>query len=92
MLKIYSLFFNHGYEKYISIKNLMSIKAIECPDGVCHSHHGGHAVPRQTMQRNLEKHGKDWCEKLAERIYEMSVDTYSPVSYTHLTLPTNREV
>ena len=55
----------------------MSIKAIECPDGVCHSHHGGHAVPRQTMQRNLEKHGKDWCEKLAERIYEMSVDTYS---------------
>ena len=55
----------------------MSIKAIECPDGVWHSHHGGHAVPRQTMQRNLEKHGKDWCEKLAERIYEMSVDTYS---------------
>ena len=32
----------------------MSIKAIECPDGVCHSHHGGHAVPRQTMQKNLE--------------------------------------
>ena len=55
----------------------MSIKAIECPDGVCHSHHGGHAVPRQAMQKNLEKHGKDWCEKLAERIYEMSVDTYS---------------
>ena len=53
----------------------MSIKAIECPDGVCHSHHGGHAVPRQAMQKNLEKHGKDWCEKLAERIYEMSVDT-----------------
>ncbi len=51
----------------------MSIKAIECPDGVCHSHHGGHAVPRQAMQKNLEKHGKDWCEKLAERIYEMSV-------------------
>ena len=37
----------------------MSIKAIECPDGVCHSHHGGHAVPRQAMQKNLEKHGKD---------------------------------
>ena len=55
----------------------MSIKAIECPDGVCHSHHGGHAVTRQAMQKNLEKHGKDWCEKLAERIYEMSVDTYS---------------
>ena len=55
----------------------MSIKAIECPDGVCHSHHGGHAVPRQAMQKNLQKHGREWCEKLAERIYEMSVDTYS---------------
>ena len=55
----------------------MSIKAIECPDGVCHSHHGGHAVPRQTMQKNLQSHGREWCEKLAERIYEMSVDTYS---------------
>jgi len=55
----------------------MSIKAIECPDGVCHSHHGGHAVPRQAMQKNLQHHGREWCEKLAERIYEMSVDTYS---------------
>lgn len=55
----------------------MSIKAIECPDGVCHSHHGGHAVPRQAMQKNLQNHGREWCEKLAERIYEMSVDTYS---------------
>ena len=55
----------------------MSIKAIECPDGVCHSHHGGHAVPRQTMQKNLQSHGREWCEKLAEGIYEMSVDTYS---------------
>ena len=55
----------------------MSIKAIECPDGVCHSHHGGHAVPRQTMQKNLQNHGREWCEKLAERIYEMSVDTFS---------------
>ena len=55
----------------------MSIKAIECPDGVCHSHHGGHAVPRQMMQKNLQNHGREWCEKLAERIYEMSVDTYS---------------
>ncbi len=55
----------------------MTIKAIECPDGVCHSHHGGHAVPRQAMQKNLQSHGREWCEKLAERIYEMSVDTYS---------------
>ena len=55
----------------------MSLTAIECPDGVCHSHHGGHAVPRTAMQRNLQSHGREWCERLAERIYEMSVDTFS---------------
>ena len=55
----------------------MSLTAIECPDGVCHSHHGGHAVPRTAMQKNLQSHGREWCERLAERIYEMSVDTYS---------------
>ncbi len=55
----------------------MSLTAIECPDGVCHSHHGGHAVPRTSMQKNLQRHGKEWCERLAERIYEMSVDTFS---------------
>ena len=55
----------------------MSISAIECPDGVCHSHHGGHAVPRTAMQKNLQGHGREWCERLAERIYEMSVDTYA---------------
>tara|TARA_Y100001970_G_C14230521_1_gene858338 strand:+ start:685 stop:1263 length:579 start_codon:yes stop_codon:yes gene_type:complete len=55
----------------------MGLSAIECPDGVCHSHHGGHAVPRLAMQKNLQSHGREWCEKLAERIYEMSVDTYS---------------
>ncbi|KGG12126.1 MULTISPECIES: hypothetical protein [Prochlorococcus] len=55
----------------------MGLTAIECPDGVCHSHHGGHAVPRTAMQKNLQSHGKEWCERLAERIYEMSVDTFS---------------
>ncbi len=55
----------------------MSLSAIECPDGVCHSHHGGHAVPRTAMQENLKDHGREWCERLAERIYEMSVDTFS---------------
>jgi len=55
----------------------MSLSAIECPDGVCHSHHGGHAVPRTAMQKNLQVHGREWCERLAERIYEMSVDTYA---------------
>tara|TARA_Y100001968_G_C19435060_1_gene759166 strand:+ start:180 stop:758 length:579 start_codon:yes stop_codon:yes gene_type:complete len=55
----------------------MGLTAIECPDGVCHSHHGGHSVQRATMQKNLDGHGKEWCERLAERIYEMSVDTFS---------------
>ena len=55
----------------------MSLTAIECPDGVCHSHHGGHSVERTTMQQNLQGHGREWCERLAERIYEMSVDTFS---------------
>ena len=29
------------------------------------------------MQASLQNHGRDWCERLAERIYEMSVDTFS---------------
>jgi hypothetical protein len=55
----------------------MGLSAIECPDGVCHSHHGGHSVERRTMQSTLEEHGRDWCERLAERIYEISVDSFS---------------
>ena len=55
----------------------MGLTAIECPDGVCHSHHGGHAVERSAMHASLESHGRDWCERLAERIYEISVDTFS---------------
>jgi len=55
----------------------MGLTAIECPDGVCHSHHGGHAVERGQMEQNLQTHGREWCERLAERIYEMSVDTFS---------------
>ena len=55
----------------------MGLTAIECPDGVCHSHHGGHAVDRITMEHLLAEHGREWCERLAERIYEMSVDTFS---------------
>ena len=46
-------------------------------DGVCHSHHGGHSVDRQHMQTTLNEHGRDWCERLAERIYEISVDSFS---------------
>ena len=55
----------------------MALTAIECPDGVCHSHHGGHSIDRITMRNNLQEHGREWCERLAERIYEISVDTFS---------------
>ncbi len=29
------------------------------------------------MEQLLTDHGREWCERLAERIYEMSVDTFS---------------
>ncbi|MFM7085663.1 MAG: EF-1 guanine nucleotide exchange domain-containing protein [Cyanobium sp.] len=54
----------------------MALSALECPNGVCHSHHGGHAVAREEVQRNLAAHGHDWCERLAERIYEIAVDSF----------------
>jgi hypothetical protein len=54
----------------------MAITAVECPDGVCHSHHGGHAVEREVLRDNLHAHGSDWCERLAERVYEISVDSF----------------
>ncbi|MCX5967930.1 MAG: EF-1 guanine nucleotide exchange domain-containing protein [Cyanobacteria bacterium] len=54
----------------------MALSALECPDGVCHSHHGGHAVAREEVERNLSAHGSDWCERLAERIYEISIDSF----------------
>jgi hypothetical protein len=67
--------------RWLCKKNLrskfMGLKAIECPDGVCHSHHGGHAVEQQAMREVLKEHGREWCERLAERIYEMSVDTFT---------------
>ncbi len=55
----------------------MALSALDCPNGVCHSHHGGHAVSREEVQRNLADHGSDWCERLAERIYEIAVDSFS---------------
>jgi hypothetical protein len=54
----------------------MALSALECPDGICHSHHGGHAVAVNDVQRNLDAHGPDWCERLAERVYEISVDSF----------------
>ena len=54
----------------------MPLSALDCPDGVCHAHHGGHAVAREEVRRNLDAHGTGWCERLAERVYEISVDSF----------------
>lgn len=62
----------------------MSLTAIECPDGVCHSHHGGHAVSRDALQSSLRRHGVGWCERLAERVFEISVDSFSQSVAPHL--------
>jgi hypothetical protein len=62
----------------------MALSALECPDGVCHSHHGGHAVAVEEVRRNLDSHGPQWCERLAERIYEISVDSFSQNVMPHL--------
>ena len=62
----------------------MALSAVECPGGVCHSHHGGHAVQREQLRDNLAAHGPDWCERLAERVYEISVDSFSQTVMPHL--------
>lgn len=62
----------------------MSLTAIECPDGVCHSHHGGHSVSREALQSSLRRHGVSWCERVAERVYEISVDSFSQSVAPHL--------
>ena len=62
----------------------MSLSAIECPGGVCHSHHGGHAVARDDVQSSLRRHGVSWCQRLAERVYEISVDSFMQTVVPHL--------
>ena len=62
----------------------MALSAIECPNGVCHSHHGGHAVQREQLRASLRAHGHSWCERLAERVYEISVDSFSQAVMPHL--------
>ena len=54
----------------------MPLSALDCPDGLCHAHHGGHAVARDEVRRNLDAHGTGWCERLAERVYEISIDSF----------------
>ena len=74
LLKVKELWLRLGLPCYASA--MPPLSALECPDGVCRSHHGGHAVARDDVQRNLSAHGTDWCERLAERIYEISVDSF----------------
>ena len=54
----------------------MALTAVECPNGTCHSHHGGHSVERQELRANIASHGSEWCRRLAERVYEIAVDSF----------------
>ena len=36
----------------------MALTAVECPGGVCHSHHGGHAVEREQLRASLQAHNE----------------------------------
>lgn len=55
----------------------MALSALDCPNGFCHSHHGGHNVNREHVQHQLTERGQSWCEKVAERTYEIAVDSFS---------------
>lgn len=55
----------------------MALSALDCPDGFCHSHHGGHHVHREEVEQQLSNRGQSWCEKVAERTYEIAVDSFS---------------
>lgn len=54
----------------------MALTAVECPNGTCHSHHGGHSIERHELRENIAAHGTEWCNRLAERVYEISVDSF----------------
>jgi len=62
----------------------MALTAVECPNGTCHSHHGGNVVERQQLRDNIAAHGTDWCRRLAERVYEISVDSFCQTVMPHL--------
>jgi len=55
----------------------MALSALDCPKGFCHSHHGGHNVNREQVEQQLSSRGQSWCEKVAERTYEIAVDSFS---------------
>lgn len=55
----------------------MALSALDCPNGFCHSHHGGHHVTREQVEEQLNSRGESWCEKVAERTYEIAVDSFS---------------
>jgi hypothetical protein len=55
----------------------MALSALDCPNGFCRSHHGGHNVNREQVEQQLSSRGQSWCEKVAERTYEIAVDSFS---------------
>lgn len=57
----------------------MALSAVDCPNGFCHSHHGGHNVEREQVEQQLMSRGQLWCERVAERTYEIAVDSFAQV-------------
>ena len=41
-------------------------------------------MEREQLRANLAGHGPAWCERLAERVYEISVDSFSQTVMPHL--------
>lgn len=64
-------------EELNEIAAQMALSALDCPNGYCHSHHGGHNVNREEVEHQLTSHGQSWCERVAERTYEIAVDSFS---------------
>jgi hypothetical protein len=52
-------------EVLIEIAAQMALSALDCPNGYCHSHHGGHNVNREEVEQQLSSHGQSWCERVA---------------------------
>lgn len=39
---------------------------------------------REVLRESLKAHGEEWCERVAERIYEISVDSFCQTVMPHL--------
>ena len=71
------------YGKYMNGERVMSV----CSN--CHADNAAHYCSKDCQKADRKSH-KHWCGKITNIL--VNVDEIITVSYTHLTLPTNREV